>query len=132
MKRILLLIGCICCLVGCSPKSKIEAAIKDVYGTSVKPENTLDGLTYVMDFTDKAGRSSGIEMKFKDKIDKALGAIPATELVDVLSGELSMSDLYHWDTPEIRVLMESKKAIANHGLENQGLKHTITIIINEK
>jgi hypothetical protein len=124
-------------LYGCSQSSKIENAINDVYGKKItSKKNEEGGLVYVLDYSQKRDEQDKDVTKLKDKIDKAVDATVSKKDSDlesyspdaVSSATAScdcLSDVYHWDTPTIRVLLITRRCIPDKG-------NDITVVINEK
>lgn len=124
-------------LAGCSQQSKIETVISDVYGEKITPgTNEDEGFVYVLDYSQKREKQDKDVAKLKDKIDKAVGATVSEKDSDlesyspdaVSSATAScdcLSDVYHWDTPNIRVLLITRRCVPDKG-------NDITIVINEK
>lgn len=136
MKFLKFILLCIL-LTGCSQQSKIETVISDVYGKKVNPsKNEEEGNVYVLDYSHKRDQQDKDVTKLKDKIDKAINSTVSEKDSDlesyspdaVSSATTScdcLSDVYHWDTPTIRVLLITRRCIPDKG-------NDITIVINEK
>ncbi len=124
-------------LTGCSQRSNIEKVISDVYGEKIVPgTNEDEGVVYVLDYSQKREKQDKDVTKLKDKIDKAVGATVSEKDSDlesyspdaVSSATAScdcLSDVYHWDTPTIRVLLITRRCTPDKG-------NDITIVVNEK
>lgn len=136
MKFLKFILLCIL-LTGCSQQSKIETVISDVYGKKVNPsKNEEEGNVYVLDYSHKRDQQDKDVTKLKDKIDKAINSTVSEKDSDlesyspdaVSSATTScdcLSDVYHWDTPTIRVLLITRRCVPDKG-------NDITIVINEK
>lgn len=136
MKFLKFILLCIL-LTGCSQQSKIETVISDVYGKKVNPsKNEEEGNVYVLDYSHKRDQQDKDVTKLKDKIDKAINSTVSEKDSDlesyspdaVSSATTScdcLSDIYHWDTPTIRVLLITRRCVPDKG-------NDITIVINEK
>lgn len=136
MKKLKLLLLCFL-LLGCSQQSKIETVISDVYGKKVIPsKNEEEGKVYILDYSQKREQQDKDAIKLKDKIDKAINSTVSEKDSDlesyspdaVSSASTScdcLSDVYHWDTPTIRVLLITRRCVPDKG-------NDITIVINEK
>lgn len=124
-------------LCGCSQQSKIESMILDIYGEKVVPgKNEDEGLVYVLDYSNKREQQDKDVIRLKDKIDRIINStVKETDLdlesysPDAVSSATSscdcLSDMYHWDTPTIRVLLIMRRCIPDNG-------NDITIVVNEK
>lgn len=124
-------------LCGCSQQSKIESMILDIYGEKVVPgKNEDEGLVYVLDYSNKREQQDKDVIRLKDKIDRIINStVKETDLdlesysPDAVSSATSscdcLSDMYHWDTPTIRVLLITRRCIPDNG-------NDITIVVNEK
>lgn len=125
MKRYLALILFTITLVSCTKSPSFESAIESIYGVKIKPTNEHDGLTYTLDYSNKALDENSDEIKLKDKIDKItqsigehVGDLPSKE-------EHGYGVFYKWETPDIRVIMVVNKSTIDKD-------RSIIIVINKK
>lgn len=114
MKKLLLVLLIIISSASCSKsnRSQIESEINTVNGSVIKADKTSEGYVYEMDYSSKTHKVKSDTQKLKDAIDRIIGSLPKEEFSDVVDKDVTgISDVYYWETPNIRILLKSTRSI---------------------
>lgn len=136
MKKVLFiqLLILIFSITGCT-SNEFESAIKEIYGEGVEVTENENSKTYFLDYSNKRDEIEKDSQRLQDKLDKIINSLAEIEYTDLPSKsdantkattkDNCLSNILKWETPQIRVLMITKRCIPDKG-------NDITLIITEK
>lgn len=136
MKKLLLLFLASLLFLGCNSNkldSKIESAIKSVYGQGYTEASFKNITTFELSYEKKGIRQQQNDIQpLVWKLDKIAGVLNSGEMIDTLHGDMGIRYSYSWETPELFIVLTSRIQLKYSIPRGEDENNCITIIITYK